>query len=106
MLCSDAARTAQTWALVAAAFDAPLPLQYLSALYHATPATMQTLIAVADVDTLALVAHNPGIGELATALGVSDHPRFADFPTGATAVFDLGGPKPRLAAFTTPHDLP
>ncbi len=105
VLCSDARRTRETWNHIADA----LPLttvDYRADLYLASAQRLDRAIAAATVDTLAIVAHNPGIGDLANRYGTSMHPRFADFPTGAVAVFDLGGRRPVLTAFTTPHDLP
>lgn len=107
VLVSDAARTRETLALMQPALGTP-DIVIRPALYHAGPETLRAEIARhADTDTLAVIGHNPGLGELAHSLATSDHPRFADFPTCATAVFDtdptLTGAQ--LIAFLTPHDL-
>ena len=86
-------------------------------LYGATDGgLLERLRRVADgSDTVALIGHNPGIHELAIALGGSgeDLERMrAKFPTGALAVLEFDGPWRRLArggarvaSFVTPKDL-
>ena len=114
-LCSDASRTRETWDLIAAELPAPAPVQHMPELYHAGSQRLLSTLRNASADTVALVAHNPGIGDFASGLlqRRSSHPRYADYPTGATAVidFDLQGWEviaPRsgsLTDFVVPRDL-
>lgn len=61
------------------------------ALYHASSEQMLQVLRAAQTDTVLLLGHNPGIAYLAEELVTSppDHPRFFDFPTGATLVLDF-----------------
>ena len=88
ILSSDATRTGQTVAGILETLGQTAPAQYTPALYHAGPATLLAQIAQQTVSTLALCAHNPGIGELAAQLVKTPpaHPRFRDYPTAATIV--------------------
>lgn len=96
-LVSTAQRTRET-------FDALLPwpkpprVEYLEALYHASPETMLPLLRGFDpgVASVMLVGHNPGLMDLAIRLAGADGGVLArrvaeKFPTGALAVFDLPG---------------
>ncbi len=87
ILCSTAARTRETCGRLA--LDAPVT--HLDRLYLAGPDTMLNVVQGASGDTVAMIAHNPGIASLAGLLvGMAPpHGRFADFPTCATLVADL-----------------
>jgi phosphohistidine phosphatase len=95
-LVSPAARALQTWQAVAPLFpkakvvtDKPL--------YEAEPEAILAAARTqgADMRTVMVVAHNPGLHQLALTLVQScpDAPEraqlFAGFPTGAAAAFDL-----------------
>ena len=66
-------------------------------------------------ETVLMIGHNPGIAEFAALMAAAPpaHPRFADYPTAATAVIEFpadgwAGVAPgtgRVAAFTVPRDL-
>ncbi|MFF5858671.1 SixA phosphatase family protein [Streptomyces sp. NPDC012751] len=118
VLCSTAVRARRTWELVAAGWATPPPVRYDRRLYAAD---VEELLAVvrevpADVRTLLLVGHNPGLQELVSALaadGLDDtlvRVR-AKFPTAAVAVLTWHGPGwPALApgaalltSFTVPR---
>ncbi|WP_136439795.1 SixA phosphatase family protein [Pacificoceanicola onchidii] len=112
VLCSDAARTKET--LKRSALDAPV--NYLSALYNAAPATiLDLLFDTTKGDTVLVLAHNPGIGILMSSIVKSppNHPKFDFCPTGATLVVDfdidhwtelqLGSGK--VADYIVPRDL-
>lgn len=91
ILCSSARRTQETCERLGLGLPAP-PLPEL---YHASPAAMLDLLQQARGHCVLMIGHNPGIAEFAAAL-VADapaHPRFADYPTGATLVaeFDIPG---------------
>ena len=69
-VCSTAARARETWALMAQAFDKPPPVVFEPRLYEASP---EPIIAVlrttpATVHTLIIVAHNPGLHQVANEL--------------------------------------
>ncbi|NCO86487.1 MAG: histidine phosphatase family protein [Rhodobacterales bacterium] len=115
VLCSDAARTRETLALILPALPRNPQVSHHAALYHAAPQTMLDILHGADSPCVAMVGHNPGIGALAAGLLTTspDHPRFADYPTAATTVMTFAAPEWRavtpgtgtLLGFTIPHDL-
>lgn len=113
ILSSDATRTGQTVAGLLETLGQRPPVDYTHALYHAGPSAMLALIGRQTVPTLALCAHNPGIGELAERLVATPpaHPRFADYPTAATTVIRFDATQWRdirtgdCVAFTIPRDL-
>ena len=88
---SDAARTAETTALLKEGLEAAPPVAFRSNMYHANPETLMNVLKGAEGDVVALVAHNPGIAYFAEAIVVAapDHPRFVDYPTCATLVCDF-----------------
>lgn len=115
VLCSAAIRTRETTDLLLSTLGAQPEIRYRAGLYHADADTMLTELRAGGGTTLLMVGHNPGIAEFARLL-VHDrppHPRFADYPTAATAVIDFALPGwgevgPGLGAlrdFVTPDDL-
>lgn len=75
LLCSDAARTRETWALVAAENGwAGVEQRFLKSLYLAEAARICHVIQreAGTVNTVLLVGHNPGIEELAGLLADRD----------------------------------
>ena len=119
VLVSPAHRAAQTWEQVSAQLPAgPAPITD-ARIYDNT---VETLLAVIretpdDAATVALIGHNPSVGELAAALddgqGSPEARRDVGrgFPTGGVAVFLLPGAFAALApggallsAFTVPGD--
>jgi phosphohistidine phosphatase len=116
ILCSDAARTQQTAALILPHLTPAPVLQLVPALYHASPETMLDLLHKQTASSIAMIGHNPGIGMLAGGM-ISRHPahpRFSDYPTCATTVvrFDIAQWRDAArhsgtcAAFVAPADLP
>lgn len=96
VVCSPSARTRQTWDAARGAFDPEPALIYERLVYDAAPATLFEIVrsADADVQTLMLVGHNPGMEALASALADSAEPEVADrfekkFPTAAVAILDF-----------------
>ena len=88
---SDAARTVETTErLVAAMGIAPAVTRH-ARMYHASAATLLDVLTKAKGDTVALVAHNPGIAFFAETIVAlaPDHDRFMDYPTCATLVCDF-----------------
>ena len=88
-------------------------VKFTPALYHAGPATLLAQIAQQTASTLALCAHNPGIGELAARLVTTapTHPRFQDYPTAAMTLIRFDAARWRdirkgtCVDFTIPRDL-
>lgn len=91
-LVSDAARTRETWDLIAGRLEGAPEAEYLPDLYHAwADKMMEVLRHRGRAPTVAMVGHNPGIGEFAARLVAvrPSHPQFPIYPTGATTVIDL-----------------
>lgn len=98
-LVSPARRARQTWELASAQFPRPLTTAYDRRLYLASPETL--LAALRQVEgvpeTVVLVGHNPGIGELAKSLAGPGSGKPAldalreKFPTAALARFTFAG---------------
>lgn len=118
-LVSPAARTRETWALVAGVLpEAPEPA-FPQALYLASAAVLLDALRRAPAaDSLLLLGHNPGLERLAALLaGPGSDPAAlaalrAKFPTAGLAVLETdddwaflveGGA--RLVAFLTPREL-
>jgi phosphohistidine phosphatase len=98
ILCSGAARTRETLALILPALGAPPPeIVYDDAIYMATPTVLMGLLrklpaGAGAPKTVLVVGHNPGLEELAELLvgGGNDQAQelmAEKFPTGALAVF-------------------
>lgn len=116
VLCSSALRTRETLERMSSAFGEP-EVVVEDELYGASDdELLERLHAVAEpTKTVALIGHNPGVGDLASALAGSgdDLDRLrSKFPTGALAVLAFDGPWTRLApggavltSFVTPKDL-
>jgi phosphohistidine phosphatase len=123
VLVSSARRTLQTMEALEPWDDTPL-IEPMDALYLATaPRMLEVLHRTAETArSVLLVAHNPGLHELAlTLVGpasmAADTPllrRLAEsYPTGALAEFTIAGPwrtlgegGGRLSRFLCPRDLP
>lgn len=84
---SSAERTRETAALLG--FDAPA--DFTNALYHAGADIMLRELQKATGETVLMLGHNPGIAEFAERLAAAlpKHPRFLDYPTCATTVFEF-----------------
>ncbi len=86
-LVSSSVRTQETFA----GLNLDIAPTLMAELYHASSDVLLETIESAKGDTIILIAHNPGIGELAFRLArmMRQHPnhsRFEDYPTGATLV--------------------
>ena len=118
-LVSPAIRTRETWDLFAPRLPAQPMLRIEPRLYAASAERILSLVreTPADVRTLLLVGHNPGLEDLARTLtGSGDTNALMRFggamPTASLAVIDLGGgwtnlqPRTsRLEFFVTPKSL-
>lgn len=117
---STAARTRETWRLVAEMLPRKPPVDFEDRIYDASPRDILTAIAhaPASAQSLMVVGHNPGFHETANLLVNSGDKRMRNsladkFPTAALAVIDLdiddwtairpgGG---RLECFVTPRAI-
>lgn len=101
-LVSSATRTRETFERL----RLDCPATFHDSLYLAEPIVILDHIKSTPADTLLVVGHNPGIAELVDGLvpDAPNHPRFFDYPTGATTVLDMtaGG---TVLDFITPRDL-
>ena len=93
---SGAARAKETAEIFAAAWRGKVELQEDAGLYDASVTTLlaRTRALADEHKRVGLVGHNPGLGELATALiGSGAEPEMrrlaAKYPTGAVAVLDF-----------------
>lgn len=87
VLCSTSRRTQETFELL----DLPQDVHLLPTLYHASANEMLNIARGAKGNCVLMLGHNPGIGEFAARMVASRpvHPRFFDYPTGATLVVDF-----------------
>lgn len=91
VLCSTSARTQETWALMRDALPgAPDPVLKRE-LYHAEAERLFDFLSAATGNTVAIVAHNPGIGYFASQIVTAQpaHPRFSAYPTLSTLIVDF-----------------
>ena len=117
---SGAARAEQTAEIFAAEWRSKVELEQDAGLYDASFTTLlERARALADAhNRVGLVGHNPGLGELATALtGSGAEPErrrlAAKYPTGAVAVLDFSIQRWKevernsgtLALYLTPSEL-
>ncbi|MFF8012087.1 histidine phosphatase family protein [Streptomyces sp. NPDC007929] len=112
-LCSTALRARRTWDLAAAEWGTPPPVRHDRRLYAAGPSGLLAVVheVPAEVETLLLVGHNPGLEELVLALaadGLDDtlEQVRTKFPTSAIAVLSWHGTAwrslaPRTALLTS-----
>ena len=120
VLVSDAARAQETWELVRPAIPSA-PARHLAELYGAEPSELLRAIhgtAKADPKCLMIIAHNPGLHELALALiaggdAAGRRALEANLPTSGVAVIDfkiddwddIGFRGGQLARFASPKLL-
>lgn len=88
VLCSDATRTRETWALVADKLIGAPTAQMKAELYLSDPETMLSQLKAATEPRVMMVAHNPGSAYMARRLAQEPHPhpKFHHYPTAATSV--------------------
>jgi phosphohistidine phosphatase len=120
VLCSPARRTHDTWSLVAGAFAKPPAIEFDDRLYDASADTILDVVRKtgADIHSLLVIGHNPGLQDLAGLLiasgDVEARERLREkFPTAALLVIDfafddwrkLHRRAGRLDRFVTPRSL-
>ena len=113
-LVSSAARTIETWELMSPHLPG-VAATFRPDLYLASPDVMRRALIGRDVQSILLIAHNPGIADLSDKLVGQrpDHPKFRTYPTGATTVIEfdtkdwanLGWRAGKLRDFIVPRDL-
>ncbi|MBI1358893.1 MAG: hypothetical protein GC155_01280 [Alphaproteobacteria bacterium] len=109
-LVSDARRTRQTWELAQSAFP-ETKVRYLHSLYLCDAETLMAEAEHARASHVLIVAHNPGLHDLAARLAHRNtEPEMrvrAKFPTAAAAIFGRKSNDAswKLAEFFTPKDL-
>ena len=108
-LCSSAVRTQETLHLLELTSG---QVDIRNRMYHATDSALLALAQQSEAETLLMVGHNPGIGDLAQILPATRllDGDFDRYPTGACLVIEFdAGVEPRagqVIAFTTPRRLP
>jgi phosphohistidine phosphatase len=120
VLCSTARRAVQTWECMSDELGEEVTVRLEDALYAAPASRILSLIRAQDdgVESLMIVAHNPGMEDLAHALcGDGDDSGLArmraKYPTAALAVISFEGDawavvrpeRGRLDHFIRPRDL-
>lgn len=124
VFCSSAARTMETWQLVAPELRSAPQAVFLDGLYLASWKAILNIIRAAPdaANTMLIIGHNPGLEECALALehkpdSKEERARVADlhekFPTCSLAVFEcdiahwreLATGANKLAAFVRAKDL-
>jgi phosphohistidine phosphatase len=118
VLCSPSARTRQTLTAIAAGLGENADVRIEDELYAASAAALLDVLheLPEEVGSVMLIAHNPGIQDLAVSLAgsgpVVERVR-SKFPTAALATLELDGSWRELApggvelvAFVKPKDLP
>jgi len=109
VLVSGARRTRETWELAAPAFR-PTTVHFVDRLYLAPADVLLRLAEEAGVERVMVVAHNPGIHELASRLAhrmnALELKVRAKFPTAAGAIFTRKDETSswKLQDFITPKD--
>jgi phosphohistidine phosphatase len=120
VLCSPAARVRETWQLMTPVLGRTVDCKTLRTIYPGAPSRLLEALrrAAAEVGTLMLIGHSPGLGRLATGLCGSGPKKPLErmrskFPTAALAVIDFDVDRwdqvapgaGRLRAFLRPKDL-
>src|SRR5829696_3036016 len=117
VVCSTARRTRETWQLLSAELGAKPAVSYDERLYEGGPADLLAVVhdTPAEVGTLLLIGHNPGVQQLTLALAGSAAGDAAEraresFPTSSLAVLAFAGDWAaakagcaRLVDFSTPR---
>ena len=88
VLVSGARRTVETWSHMAHHFPNTTAMASNPALYLASAQTILGVLRSQSAPTCMIICHNPGIADFAHRIARAPHahPRFADYPTGATAI--------------------
>ncbi len=115
VLVSGARRTVETWERMARVLPETAQMQSAPALYLAEPKVILGVLRSQSTPTVMLIGHNPGFAILAGALASAppNHPKWSQYPTAATTVFefdcetwaDIEAGSGRVIDFVVPRDL-
>ena len=119
VLCSDAKRARETWTGLAETLKSAAPVLFERGLYMANPKVLLNRLhrLAANVGSVLVIGHNPGLEEVARALADGKGEAFQrllqKFPTAALARLDfdledwrkLEPGSGRLSLFVTPAEL-
>jgi phosphohistidine phosphatase len=119
VLCSPAVRAVQTWEGVAPGLPPGTPVELDEAVYHAGAGDLLGRLRrlPPEIDSVLVVGHNPGLGNLALGLVAAGDARLrtrleTKFPTGALASLalaaawhDLRWGTATLVDYVVPRDL-
>lgn len=111
MLVSNAARTVETAQIIRDSWGTDVAMHFEASFYHAAPDTLLDVLQNRPETKIAIVGHNPGIALLAHGLvsDAPDHPRFQDYPTGASTVIKFDGEiepgRGTCVGFAIPNDM-
>jgi phosphohistidine phosphatase len=113
VICSTARRTRETWELAAPTLEAQPAVTFEPRAYAASAMTLFYLVheIAPGTGSALLIAHNPGISDLATSL-TGTHRGGMNFPTAGVAVLEFDGEwadlapgMARVADFVVPREL-
>jgi phosphohistidine phosphatase len=87
VLSSSSKRTGETFT----GLELETPPEFTRSLYHAPASQMFEVLSHATGNMVLMLGHNPGIADFAARLTNEhpDHPRFIDYPSGATLVLSF-----------------
>ncbi len=115
VLVSGARRTVETWERMASKLPRTAVMESAPALYLAEPQIILGVLRSQTVPTVMMIGHNPGFAHLAGALAKTapPHPKFQQYPTAATTVFefeeaawaDVAPRTGKVLDFVVPRDL-
>ena len=85
---SGARRTVETWSRMAHHFPDTATMSSNPGLYLASGQAILGILRTQTSPTCMIICHNPGIADFAHRISATahPHPRFSDYPTGATAI--------------------
>ncbi len=115
VLVSDAKRTVETWSRMAHHFPNTATMTSNPGLYLASATTILGVLRTQADPVCMLICHNPGIADFASRIATKppSHPRFEDYPTGATSIIrfenkrwsDVTWGNGQVEDFIVPRDL-
>lgn len=115
VLVSAARRAVETWERMASKLPETAIMESAPALYLADPTIILGILRNQTMPTVMMIGHNPGFAHLASALAETapQHPKFHQYPTAATTVFqfegsswaDIAPQTGKVLDFVVPRDL-
>ncbi|MDA3889631.1 MAG: histidine phosphatase family protein [Allgaiera sp.] len=91
VLCSNAARTTETWARLSPALKDVPEAKLMPTLYNASVEVILAVLRHAKGREVMIIGHNPGLADFAHRVlnRPPPHPEFQRYPTGATLVAEF-----------------